>query len=118
MPAVLERLTRDALLACDAVLSRLWMVGPGDQCPTCRMRPECPDQTQCLHLVASAGTTERIDGTFRRFPIGAREVGMAVVRQRPFVARGGIASRSLAESTWLTTHRVRTFVAVPLVREG
>lgn len=43
---------------------------------------------------------------------------MAMVRLRPFVARGGIANRSLAEATWLATHRVRTFVAVPLVREG
>jgi transcriptional regulator with GAF, ATPase, and Fis domain len=82
------------------------------------MLPECPDQTRCLHLVASAGTTERIDGAFRRFPIGAREVGMAVVNQRPYVARGGIANRSLAEATWLATHRVRTFVAIPLVRDG
>jgi transcriptional regulator with GAF, ATPase, and Fis domain len=82
------------------------------------MLPECPDQTQCLHLVASAGTTERIDGAYRRFPIGAREVGMAVVRQIPYLARGGIANRSLAESTWLSTHQVRTFVAVPLVRDG
>src|SRR4029077_15142268 len=104
MPAALERLTRDALVACDAVLSRLWRVGPGDQCPTCPMRPECPDQTLCLHLVASAGTTERIDGAFRRFPIGAREVGMAVVRQLPYVARGVLANRSVAESTWLATH--------------
>lgn len=82
------------------------------------MRPECPDQALCLHLVASAGTTERIDGAFRRFPIGAREVGMAVVRLRPYVARGGIATRSLAEATWLATHRVRSFVAVPLVRDS
>jgi len=82
------------------------------------MRPECPDQTLCLHLVASAGTTERIDGAFRRFPIGAREVGMAVVRQVPYVARGGLANRSLAESTWLATHRVRSFVAIPLVHNG
>jgi transcriptional regulator with GAF, ATPase, and Fis domain len=82
------------------------------------MRPECPDQALCLHLVASAGTSERIDGAFRRFPIGAREVGMAVVRLRPYVARGGLASRSLAEATWLASHRVRSFVAVPLVRDG
>ena len=37
-------------------LVRLWLIGPGDSCATCPMRAECPDQTACLHLVASAGT--------------------------------------------------------------
>ncbi|HBP87554.1 MAG TPA: hypothetical protein DD706_07650, partial [Nitrospiraceae bacterium] len=37
------------------VLARIWLLKPGDICSTCRLREECPDQTQCLHLVASAG---------------------------------------------------------------
>src|SRR5689334_22027599 len=82
------------------------------------MRPECPDQTRCLHLLASAGTTGRLDGAFRRFPIGAREVGMTIVRQEPFVARGGIDSRSLAETTWLAAHRVKSFAALPILANG
>jgi GAF domain/Bacterial regulatory protein, Fis family len=114
----LRRLTEDSVDACDAVLARVWMVGPGDQCTSCPMRPECPNQTRCLHLVASAGTTARVDGAFRRFPIGAREVGMTIVRQEPFVARGGIDSRSLAESTWLAAHRVKSFAALPIVANG
>ena len=36
-------------------LARIWLTKPGDICDSCRMRPECPDQTACLHLVASAG---------------------------------------------------------------
>ena len=35
------------------VLGRIWLILPGDICPTCPMRQECPDQTECLHLVAS-----------------------------------------------------------------
>jgi transcriptional regulator with GAF, ATPase, and Fis domain len=114
----LRRLTEDSIDACDAVLARVWMLGPGDQCLSCPMRPECPNQTRCLHLVASAGTTTRVDGAFRRFPVGAREVGMTIVRQEPFVARGGIDSRSLAESTWLAAHRVKSFAALPIVANG
>jgi hypothetical protein len=30
-------------------LARIWLTGPGDICATCRMRPECPDQSRCLH---------------------------------------------------------------------
>ena len=37
------------------VLARIWLIGPGDICATCRLKEECPDQTKCLHLVASAG---------------------------------------------------------------
>src|SRR5258707_7233981 len=39
----------------DAALVRLWFLAPGDICAECYLRPECPDQTRCLHLVASAG---------------------------------------------------------------
>ena len=37
------------------VLARIWLIRPGDICSTCRFKEECPDQTRCLHLVASAG---------------------------------------------------------------
>lgn len=64
-------------------LTRIWLVQPGDICPSCAMREECPDRTSCLHLVASAGSPakhdqedwSRLDGDFRRFPLGVRKVG-------------------------------------------
>ena len=39
----------------DVVLARLWLIAPGDICGECRFRSECPDQSKCLHLVASSG---------------------------------------------------------------
>ena len=36
-------------------LARIWLVDRGDLCASCCMRPACPSQTFCLHLVASAG---------------------------------------------------------------
>ncbi|MEY2602886.1 MAG: hydrogenase-4 transcriptional activator [Verrucomicrobiota bacterium] len=46
------------------------------------LRPECPEQTRCLHLVASAGRPlgqhedwPRLNGTFRRIPLGANLSG-------------------------------------------
>ena len=64
-------------------LVRIWLVGPGDICSSCPMRPECPEQTSCLHLVASAGRSvsdpradwSNLHGFFSRFPIGVRKVG-------------------------------------------
>ncbi|MGH7729920.1 MAG: GAF domain-containing protein, partial [Candidatus Eiseniibacteriota bacterium] len=110
----LQALARETLEACDAVLVRVWVVGPGDSCSTCPMRPECPDQRICLHLLASVGASERLDGPFRRFPIGARRVGRVVVERKPYIERGDLAARGLAEPAWLATHGVRGFAAVPL----
>ncbi len=76
---VVERLAAVEHIA----LARIWLLRPGDICSTCSMREECPDQTRCLHLVASAGHSRidgvdpwtRIDGDFKRMPVGARKVG-------------------------------------------
>ena len=116
--ASLVALARESLEACDAVLARVWTLGPGDSCATCPMRPECPDQRACLHLAVSVGLTSRLDGPFRRFPIGARRVGRVVTERAPYVERGDLAARGLAEHAWLAVHRVRSFVAVPLGEGG
>ena len=66
----------------DVALARVWLLGPGDICDECHVRAECPNQDRCLHLVASAGSPRdeahdwnRINGRFRRFPLGVRKVG-------------------------------------------
>jgi hypothetical protein len=110
----LDALARESLAACDAVLVRIWTLGPGDLCAGCPMRPECPDQRQCLHLSVSVGLTARLDGPFRRFPIGARRVGRVVVDRKPYVERGDLKGRGIAEPGWLELHGVRSFVAVPV----
>jgi len=114
----LEAFARESLEACDAVLARIWTVGPGDSCATCPMRPECPDQRACLHLVVSVGLTARLDGPFRRFPIGARRVGRVVGERKPYVERGDLAHRGIADPGWLALHGVRSFAAVPLGQGG
>ena len=42
-------------LTTDDALVRIWLIEQGDKCARCNMRSECPDQRECLHLVASAG---------------------------------------------------------------
>ena len=116
--AALEMLADGLVGACSAAVARVWTLGPGDICGECPMRSECPDQTQCLHLVKSAGVSTRIDGAFRRFPLGAREVGRVSQTLEPFVLNDDVARLGVADATWLMVHDVRGFAVVPLVYEG
>src|SRR4029079_19081309 len=62
-------------------LARVWVVAPGDICRRARSLPGCPDQSRCLHLTASAGSSltgecwSRKEGDFRRMPLGRLKVG-------------------------------------------
>jgi len=79
---VLKRIVEGLSEQPGVALARVWLVAPGDICSSCPMRAECPNQTRCLHLSASAGhpavgTEEdwsRLDGDFRRFPMDVRKI--------------------------------------------
>ena len=55
---IVQRLCETSSVA----MARIWLLRPGQGCPTCPMRAECPSQTRCLHLVASAGTSVACPG--------------------------------------------------------
>lgn len=76
-------------LTTDDALVRIWLIEPGDKCARCNMRKECPDQRECLHLVASAGalrnpnedwcrmdTLDESAQGWSRSPIGVTNIGM------------------------------------------
>ncbi len=111
---VLTTLAEVGLAACDGLLSRVWLAGPADTCETCSLRRECASRTTCLHLVASRGLTTRVDGPFRRFPIGARLVGRIPVTHAPVIARDDLADLDVADPAWLALHGVHGFAALPL----
>src|SRR4029453_1110444 len=98
------KLLEDLIAPYAGVLGRVWRLRPGDLCPTCALRAECRDRTLCLHLVTSAGLSSRLDGPFRRFPIGAREVGKVVSTSTPYVANDRLDAIGLADPSWLTLH--------------
>ena len=108
-------------------LARIWMLKPGDICATCRFRKECPDQTQCLHLMASAGRSRapegtewiRIDGTFSRFPLGVRKVGEIGKTGNPQTNNDvGDNSDWLAHPDWAIQENIRGFCGQPIIYQG
>jgi formate hydrogenlyase transcriptional activator len=41
------------------VLAGIWLLRPGDLCEKCSLQADCRDRAQCLHLVASAGNSQK-----------------------------------------------------------
>ena len=113
---VLSSLVEAGLAACDGVLAQAWLVGPGDLCDSCPMRPECPSQSTCLHLAASAGAGAEDDavGLFHRHPIGIGPLGRIPLSHEPLVARAGLDSLGLGDPAWLTQNQVHSLAALPL----
>lgn len=109
-------------------LARVWLVRPGDICDICPMQEECPNRERCLHLVASGGRSQfspaqewtRLDGAFRRFPLGVRKVG------RIYSSGEAIESPDLSVGTpdwvakpdWLRAEGINGFGGQPLVHRG
>ncbi len=107
-------------------LARVWLVAPGDICSACPMRAECPDQTRCLHLVASHGHPSRpeedwsrLDGAFRRFPMGIRKVGrVAATGQAILIKDVSGDMQEFARPDWIRDERIVSFGCQPLVFRG
>ena len=104
-------------------LARVWLIGPGDICGTCPMRAECPDQTRCLHLSASAGTPlnrredwSRLDGAFRRFPLGVRKIGRIGATGEGILIEDIKRDHGwIARPDWVRKERLSSFGGQPLV---
>src|SRR4051794_22088563 len=109
----LEGVLRKAIDAAAAVpgvaLARVYLLAPGDVCPTCPQQSVCPDQTQCLHAAVSGGSLlhgqgewSRQEDDYRRIPLGVYPAGRAVARGEAVVGRqrqgeGWVADPALAD---------------------
>jgi transcriptional regulator with GAF, ATPase, and Fis domain len=114
----------EGLVAHTAVaLARVWLTGAGDICETCPLHAECLDRTRCLHLAASAGVPldgradwSRLDGAFRRFPIGARKIGRIGATGEGIFIQDVARDRDwIAQSDWVRREGISSFGGQPLV---
>lgn len=123
---VLRAVVRGIAECPNLVLARIWLTESGDLCEQCQFRSECPDQTRCLHLVASAGNPRsasqdysRLDGTFRRFPIGVRKIGRVAKTGEPLLLADVQGTEDwIADPAWMKREGVKTFAAHPLMFRG
>lgn len=124
---VLDRIVGGLAREVGLALARIWLLGPGDICDRCPMRAECPDQSRCLHLVASAGQSlqvpsaswARTDGAFRRFPIGVRKVGqIAASGESIWLENVHEDYAWIARPEWARAEGIKSFAGHPLVYRG
>ena len=124
LPALLIQLVERLRALPQVALARIWLIRPGDMCASCVARPECPDQTRCLHLVASAASSVhpdsgtdwfRIDGSYRRFPLGIRHIGsIGVSGDSKLLHETAEDSEWFARGDWLKKEGIKSFAGHPL----
>jgi signal transduction histidine kinase len=120
---VLEQIVTGLAAQPAVALARVWLIDSGDICKTCSMRGECPDQTRCLHLLASAGTSlggretwSRLEGAFRRFPLGVRKIGRIGATGTGILIEDIEKDHSwIARPEWVRHERISSFAGQPLV---
>ncbi|MGE4422091.1 MAG: sigma 54-interacting transcriptional regulator [Pseudodesulfovibrio sp.] len=111
----------------DVSLARIWLIKEGDVCDACLMAGECPSRELCLHLVASAGRSSRqggrdwgrMDGTFRRFPMGVRKVGHIAATGQPVVVESIPDDPTwIAHPEWARAEGIVGFAGQPMRLHG
>lgn len=104
--------------------AQIWLIEPGDRCNHCPRRPECPDQTRCLHLVAGKGVSvskspdaaPRFGDASARNPLGVGFLGRAAVTGEQIILRD--LTQHQAEVTgfdWLEPEQIRGCGATPII---
>lgn len=87
---LLQKLIDRAMERPHIVCGQIWLIGKGDLCATCPRRPECPDQSRCLHLAVAKAKSivgpgkgfGRLDPETAREPLGVPPIGSVVVSGR------------------------------------
>jgi transcriptional regulator with GAF, ATPase, and Fis domain len=98
---VLGEITRGLAFDLDAALARIWLV-----------RAEDPGH---LRLVASAGLSERLDGSRARVPIGTLKVGEIAEGRAPISSDDLAGDPRFVDKGWIAEHGLVTFAGYPLL---
>ena len=107
-----------------ALVARLWLLEKCDLCASCPMRPRCPDQTRCLHLVASAESpvwepgeeARAAERELRRIPAGVGAIGRIAATGQPMVSNNpGKDLDGFGEPGWAGRQGIRGFGGQPII---
>jgi len=124
---LLQRFMRHASERPRIALLRIWLIDKGDICATCPMRSRCPDQTRCLHALASGGnstadpTTQYsgIEEWPNRIPLGVGMIGkIAATGQGIAIQDLAAETAALAQHDFVRREQIRGVNGTPIVFRG
>jgi PAS domain S-box-containing protein len=124
---VLNTIVRGLAAQSYVALVRIWLALAGDVCDSCFLRPSCPNQTECLHLMASAGNPSNspgedwtfLQGHFRRIPLNSSKVGEVGTTEIPILIKDFAPENDwIVRPDWARREGIRSFVGHPLVFQG
>jgi len=124
---ILDKIVQRGAEESEYVFAQVWLIDKGDLCDTCKYRPNCADQSRCLHLVAAKGISTHPNrkslGEFEdlnaRLPLNFGPVGEAVSsNRRGITARSEDSPISVPGFDWLRDEGVCGFGVCPILYNG
>ncbi len=112
---LLKKIVERAVERTEFVFSQVWLIKKGDLCATCKYRPDCPDQSRCLHLVAGRGRSlpepgkgpQPCEDRNARLPLNFGPLGEAVASGELKVVRSPDKQPvSVAGFEWMRDERI------------
>jgi transcriptional regulator with GAF, ATPase, and Fis domain len=122
--SLLRKLVRSVMARANLACFQVWLVDKGDLCSVCPQRPNCPDQTRCLHLAIGGGNSisnseERVLHCVdhnTRMPLGVGLVGKVAATGQQLVLNGfAVRPAELAGLDWLEQDQIRAFSGSPIM---
>src|SRR4051794_3461119 len=100
LPELLGEITRGLVHDLDAAMARIWLVPPDDK--------------DHLRLVASAGLSDRLDGSYARVAIGTMKIGQIATTRDPVCSNDVQADPRFVQKAWLAENQLVAFAGHPL----
>ena len=105
-------------------LTRIWLLPSTDLCGPGQEPLRSPEQTECLHLVASAGSAVNspgedwsfLQGHFSRLPLNVGKVGQVAATRNPIRINDlGPQNDWILRPEWAKREGIRSFAGLPLI---
>jgi transcriptional regulator with GAF, ATPase, and Fis domain len=124
---LMEKTVRAAIARPAIARVEIWLIEAGDLCSRCPQRPECPDQSRCLHLIAGGinplkgvGDAESLFfNTDDRIPLGVGVIGKIAATGRELIL-GDLdnAPGEFSRLDWLKREQIREFEGAVISFKG
>ena len=98
---VLGEITRGLVRDLEAAMARVWLIRKGDP--------------HYLQLVASAGLSERLDGSHGRVPVGEQKIGEIAASRAAVCSNELLGDPRFVDKEWIRANGLLTFGGYPLV---